>query len=69
MRRAVARATGQDDELRLAAETYVHDGGLNVIQPQWLTGDSNFGLIARDGHALVAVHVVIAQPGDSSSAP
>lgn len=54
------------DDWRLAAETYVHDYGLDVIQPRWLTGDRDFGLIARDGDVLVAVHAVIARPDDST---
>lgn len=54
------------DDLRVIAETRVHDIGLDVIQPRWLTGDRDFDFIARDGDVLVAVHVVIAQPGDSA---
>ena len=54
------------DDLRRIAETRVRGGGLDVIQPQWLTRERDFDLVARDGNVLVAVHAVIAQQGDST---
>lgn len=55
------------DALQAITETYVHDYGLDVIQPRWMEDDFTMNLIARDGTTLVAVHVVIAQPEDSTN--
>lgn len=54
------------DNLRDLAATFVHDYGLDVIQTRWRDRSDNFALVARDGDALVAVHVVIAQSEDST---
>lgn len=55
------------DTLQALAETAVHDYGLDVIQSRWMEDDFTMDLIAGDGNILVAVHVVIAQPEDSTS--
>lgn len=55
------------DDLRALAETFVHDYGLDVIQPRWMEDDVPLDLIARDGNTLVPVHVIIAQPEDTTN--
>jgi Holliday junction resolvase-like predicted endonuclease len=47
---------------RLLAEQLVHDVGLHVIQPAWLTGERDFCLLARENDQLVVVAVVIPNP-------